>query len=176
MAEANKSWQQCTLQIGNLVMLNTKDLEITYASQDHSCWKLQHQWAGPYRIIKFQESDTVELELPNDMTIHNTVNISRLKTYIADLIWEKSPPSSIQAVMDKHGMIQHSYVVEVFVIPKKAPGITGGNKYQIKWEGYDDYNMTWEPAANLSNAKQILDDYKKQHGLGERKVKCNKKS
>jgi hypothetical protein len=30
--------------------------------------------------------------------------------------------------------------------------------------------MTWEAAFNLSKAKQMLDDYKKQHGPGETKV------
>ena len=53
MAEANKSQWPCTLQVGDLVMLNTKDLPITYASHDPSRRKLQHPWAGLYRIIKF---------------------------------------------------------------------------------------------------------------------------
>ena len=175
-AEANKSRRPCTLQVGDLVMLNTKDLPITYASQDPSRRKLQYPWAGPYRIIMFRGPNAVELELPKDMSIHDTVNVSRLKKYIADPTREKPPPPPIRAVMDKHGTIQRSYVVEAIVSHKKAPGIKGGYKFQIKWEGYDDDDMTWEPAANLSNAKQILDDYKKQHGLGERKVKRKKKS
>jgi hypothetical protein len=78
--------------------------------------------------------------------------------------------------MDKHGTIQHLYVVEVIVLHSTAPGVKGGYKFQITWEGYDDDDMTWEAAANLSNAKQIFDDYKKQHGLGERKVKRKKMS
>jgi hypothetical protein len=99
------------------------------------------------------------------MSIHVTVNVSRLKKYIADPTREKPPPSPVLAVMDKHGTIQCSYVTEAIVLHKKAPGVKGGYKFQITWEGYDDDNMRWEPAANLSNAKQILDDYKKQHGL-----------
>jgi hypothetical protein len=72
-------------------------------------------------------------------------------------------------------MIQRSYVVEAITSHKRAPGIKGGYKYQIKWAGYDDDEMTWEPAANLSKAKKMLDDYKKQHGLGETKVKRKRK-
>ena len=34
MAEAHKSWQPYTLQVEDLVMLNTKDLPITYVIQD----------------------------------------------------------------------------------------------------------------------------------------------
>jgi len=41
---------------------------------------------------------------------------------------------------------------------KRAPGVKGGYKYQSKWEGYGKNEMTWEPATNLSNAKQMLDD------------------
>jgi hypothetical protein len=38
-------------------------------------------------------------------------------------------------------------VVEAIVSPKKAPGIEGSYKYQIKWKGYNDDDMIWEPAA-----------------------------
>jgi hypothetical protein len=56
-----------------------------------------------------------------------------------------------------------------------VPGVKGSYKYQIKWEGYDDDEMTWELATNLSKAKKMVDDYKKQHRLGETKVKQKRK-
>jgi hypothetical protein len=34
--------------------------------------------------------------------------------------------------------------------------------------------MTWEPAPNLSKGKEMLVDYKIQHGLGEIKVKLKR--
>jgi hypothetical protein len=36
--------------------------------------------------------------------------------------------------------------------------------------------MTWDPVVNLSNAMLMLDDYKKQHRLGETKVEWKWKS
>jgi hypothetical protein len=63
----------------------------------------------------------------------------------------------------------------MIVLYKKAPGIKGGYKYQIKQEGYNDDDMPWELAVNLSKAKLMLDNYKKQQGLGERKVKRKRK-
>jgi hypothetical protein len=113
MVQANKSRWPCTLQVGDLVMLNTKDLPITYTSQDPSLRKLQHPRAGPYRIIKFRGPNAVELELPTDMAIHDTVNVSRVKKYIADPdpARDKPPPPPVLAVIDKHGTIQRSYVV-----------------------------------------------------------------
>jgi hypothetical protein len=48
------------------------------------------------------------------------------------------------------------------IISHKAPGVKGGYKNQIKEEGCSNDEMTWEPATNLLQAKQMLDDYKKQ--------------
>jgi len=70
--------------------------------------------------------------------------------------------------------MQQSYVVEAIISHTWVLGVKGGYKYQIKCEGYDDDEMTWDPAANLSQAKRVLDDYKKQHKLGETKVKQNR--
>jgi hypothetical protein len=73
--------------------------------------------------------------------------------------------------MDKPGLTEHLYVIEAIVSHQTAPGVKGGYKFQIQCKGYDDVNMTWEPAANLSNAKQILDNDRKQHSVGERNFK-----
>jgi hypothetical protein len=60
MAEANKSRRPCTPQVGENMMFNTKDLPITYASQDPSRRKLQHPWAGPYKVIRFRGPIAIE--------------------------------------------------------------------------------------------------------------------
>jgi len=75
----------------------------------------------------------------------------------------KSSSSSHSDHKRQDGKIQHSYVVEVITWHKQATGVEGGYNYQIKWEGYDDHEMSWEPAANSSKAKEMLNDYRKQH-------------
>jgi len=108
------------------------------------------------QIIMVRGPNAVELESRKDMCIHDTVNVSRLKQYIADPIQEKPPPPPVHAVMDKFGRIQCSNVVEVIVLHKKAPGVQGGYKLQMKWKGYNNDDKAWEPAVNLSNAKRYL--------------------
>jgi hypothetical protein len=67
-------------------------------------------------------------------------------------------------------MIKRSYVMEAIISHKKALRIKGGYKYQIKWEGYNDDEITGnQPPISL------LDKYKKQHGLGETKVQLKRK-
>jgi len=145
-------------------MLSTRDLPITHANHDPSRRKLRHPWAGPYKIIMFRGPNAVELDLQVDMTIHDTVNVSRLKKYTADCAREKPPLPPVRSVRDQDGMIRHSYVVDAITSHMRALGVQGGYQCQIKWDGYDDDKMTWEPAPNLSKAKQMLDDYREQHG------------
>ena len=74
----------CTQEVGDIMMWSTIDLPMTYANQDCSRRKLLHQRAGPYKIINFSGPNAVELELLADITIYDTVNVSRLKKYITD--------------------------------------------------------------------------------------------
>jgi hypothetical protein len=74
-------------------------------------------------------------------------------------------------VGDNDGIIHHSNIIVAIAVHKQTLGMNGGYKYQIKLEGYNMNKMTWKPAANLSNAKQMLEEYKKQYGLGYTKVK-----
>lgn len=76
---------------------------------------------------------------------------------------------------DNDGMIQRLNIIVVITSHKRALGLKGGSKYQIKWKGYNMNEMTGKPAANLSNAKQMLDEYKKQYRLGETQVKQKRK-
>jgi hypothetical protein len=60
------------------VFIDTKDMPITYTNCDPMRRKLVHQYIGPYEILRIR-GNAVEVDLPNDMTIHNRVNVSRLK-------------------------------------------------------------------------------------------------
>jgi len=74
---------------------------------------LQCPSAEPYVIIKFNGPNAVELELPADMMMHETVNVSRLKKYTADRPRENPPPPPVQTAWEKDDTYQCSFVVEV---------------------------------------------------------------
>jgi len=78
---------------GAKVFLDTKDLPITYTNVNPMRHKLVHRYIGPYEILR-TSANTVELDLPDDMKIHKTVNVSRVKVDRTDdsrIVWRLPP-------------------------------------------------------------------------------------
>jgi len=154
-------------------MLNTKNLPMTYVNKDSSWRKLEHQWAVHFKISKLHWPNDVELELPADIIIHGTVNFNQLHTYTTYLSQENPPPQPIRTAWDKDGTIQYWYLAEDITSQMEILGVKDSFQYQIKSKGYND--ITWQPAINLSKAKQILHDYKKQPEMEATKAKQTRK-
>jgi len=95
-AEANKS--RCPIDpaitTGANLCLDTKDLPISYANVNPTGHKPVHRDVGPYEILQMS-GNAVKLDLPNDMTMYDTANVSRLKvdrTDISRIAWWQPPP------------------------------------------------------------------------------------
>jgi hypothetical protein len=162
-AEANKSRRPIdpAITTGGKVFLDTKDLPITYANVNPTRHKLVHRYIGPYEILRICRM-AVELDLPNDMTIHDTVNVSRLivdRTDDSRIAW-RLPPAPVWT--SRAGT---SYVVES--IAKHRPSSDGTSwEYKVKWEGWDEKDNTWEPEENMAIAKEMVEQYWKEMGGG----------
>jgi len=96
MAEANKSRSPIdpASTAGAKVFLATKDLPITYAKVNPTRLKLVYHYIGRCEIHRIR-GNAVELHLPNDMTVYDTVNVSMLKVVRTDdsrVVWRPPPP------------------------------------------------------------------------------------
>jgi len=151
-----------------IVFLDTNDLPITYANVNPTRRKLVHRDIGPYEILQIG-GNAVEQDLPNNKTIHDTVNVSRLKVDRTDdsrNAWGPPPPP---VWTSRAGT---SYIAES--IAKRRPSSDGTSwEYEVKWEGWDEKDNTWEPEENMAKAKEMVEQYWKEMGgrpKGKRKT------
>ena len=104
--------------------------------------------------------NAVKLDLPNDMTMYDTANVSRLKvdrTDISRIAWRLPPP------LVQTGCAGTRYVVEYITKHRLSSDRTCW-EYKVKWEGWDGKDNTWEPDENMAKAKQMLEQYSKEMG------------
>jgi hypothetical protein len=160
-AEANNSQRPIdpAITVCAKGFLDTKDLPITYANVNPTRRKLVHCYIGPYEILRIR-GNAAELDLPNDLTIHDTVNVSRLKVDCTDdsrIAW-RLPPAPVRT--SRAGT---SYLVES--IAKHRPSSDGTSlEYEVKWKGWDEKDNTWEPEENMAKAKEMVQQDWKEMG------------
>jgi hypothetical protein len=96
----------------------------------------------------------------SDMRIRNVFNVSRLT---ADRTNEEriyiTPPSPVRT--SRAGT---SYVIEAIVGHRPNEDKEGTWEYEVKWEGWDAKDNTWETEANLARAKAMLREYWAKQG------------
>jgi hypothetical protein len=159
VAEANRQRQPVDkrIKVGASAFLDAKNLPITYANVRPNRRKLIHRYLGPYKIVRMVNSNAVELDLPNDMKIHDVVNVSRLKVDRTDNSNERIYVTPLPPVRTSRSGTTH--IIEAIVGHRPDEDKRAGWKYHVKWEGWDSKDNTWEPEANLSGAKAMVEKY-----------------
>jgi hypothetical protein len=149
--QADKHRRDHTFQIGDQVMLSTKNLHFSTSSR-----KLLPRWVGPFNIVKQIHKDTFELDLRGTFHIHPTFHVALLKPY-----QENDPTIFPNRTQDPPALIiidnEEEYHVKKILKHRKIGKKT---QYLVQWEGYHIEDATWEPEQNLRNAKEIIADYK----------------
>ena len=60
------------------------------------------------------------------------------------------------------------YVEKIVGKRKKKNGII---EYLVKWEGYADYENTWEPVSGLALAQDVIQEYEHSLSVGKKKMR-----
>jgi len=140
-------------KVGDLVMLSTKDLK--YQMIGRRTEKLTERFIGPYKIKKIISSNAIELELPSTIKIHPVVNISRIRRYVGQVERQKKEqPASV--------IIEREEEWEVERILNKQR-VRGKDKYLVCWKGFMAESDTWKGRENLENAKEAIEEFKKEY-------------
>ena len=121
--------------------------------------KLDHRYLGPFKIVEKISSHAYRLALPWDMKIHDVFHVQLLEPYKESQIENRvqPPPPPIEIEGEKE------YEVEAILDSKVDKRYSDPTRYLIKWLGYPD--TTWQSAADLTNAADILKDYRQKHKI-----------
>jgi len=141
-------------KVGDLVLLSMKDLK--WQMKERRSKKLTERFVGPYKVKGIVSSNAIELELPNSIKIHPVVNVSRVQLY-------KSQVKGQKKILPKPVIIKGEEKFEIEKILNKRT-VRGKEKFLVRWKGYMAGEDTWENRENLENAKELVEEFEKEHG------------
>ena len=146
-------------KIGDQVWLSTDNLRML----NRASKKLMEKWIGPYEISSVMPN-AVELKLPKMLRIHPVVNVSRVKPYLGLLPGQPvSRPGPIHVSEDHDEEYEVDAIIDSHIYKGKL-------QYLVHWKGYNESERTWEPASNLKNSPEIIEQFHASHPSAPRRL------
>jgi hypothetical protein len=129
-------------------------LEATNVAQDRPSEKMSDRRLGPYEILEKVGASAYRLKVPGLNGRHPVYNESLLSPY-------HEPPPHRRENRPPPKLVngREEYEVEAILKSRKRGR---GFQYLVKWKDYPHSDNTWEPARNLTSAKQLLNDFKRR--------------
>jgi hypothetical protein len=156
-AQANKHRRAVSLEVGDRVLLFTKNLRIHGEGIGRlPRRKLMPRFVGPFTVEKKITDVAFRLSLPATMKCHPVFHISLLRLYKGRDGDTPPPPPEFFAG-------EFEWEVEKIVdAGEKVVSVKGGRPkkvmwYRVRWKGYGDPYDTWEPDTHLKNAQEVVE-------------------
>jgi hypothetical protein len=140
-----------TFKVGSKVWLLRRNIKTT-----RPCDKLDYRRLGPFIIQRQINPVAYRLELPAAMKVHPVFHVSLLEPYRESTFPGRlqQPPPSIE--IENH----EEYEVEKILDSRHK---WGRLEYFVHWSGYDINERTWEPAENLANAPEKVQEFHQRY-------------
>ncbi len=131
---ADRKRKDHPFQVGDQVLLQVRQNQLPMGSS-----KLSAKFSGPFPIVAAVGFQAFRLDLPATVNIHPVFHVSQLKPYVASasLVTASTNPGPLDA--DKRGDV---CAVES-ILAKRRKGRSW--EYLVQWQGYSNYDSTWEP-------------------------------
>ena len=147
-----------TFAVGDRVLLSTANLKLVGESK--RARKFTERFIGPYRVKRVINANAYELELPPQLKIHPTINVSQLKEYHDGSAAFPARPAAITrpepAAVTNDGAPE--WEVER-ILDHRSYGRRKVLQYLILWKGYPVHEATWEPIEHLDGALDLVTAY-----------------
>jgi hypothetical protein len=142
--------KEITFEVGDRVWLSTRHFRTTRPSK-----KLDYKRAGLYTVSKTINKNAYKLDLPKTMRNHNVFHVSLLDRY--------TPPTIGQPPSEPHPVIvddSEEWEVDRILDSKRRYRKL---HYLVQWAGYSHVRTSWEPAANLENTRELVEEFHRKH-------------
>ena len=134
-----------TFAVGDKVWLSTVNLRSVRPSK-----KLDSKRIGPFTITEKLGLQAYRLELPPAMRIHDVFHVSLLEPVKENSIPNRTQPPPPPVVLES----EQEYEVEEILDSRMHRSKL---QYLVKWLGYQSFENSWEPVANVKHAKSLVD-------------------
>jgi hypothetical protein len=132
--------------VGDDVWLSTRNIRTSRPSK-----KLDYKRTGPYKVSKVINDNAYRLDLPPTMRIHNVFHVSLLDRYMPP-VEGQHPPEPQPTIVDDNDEYEVERILDSKLRYRKL-------HYHVQWAGYNYLRTTWEPAKNLENAQDLVDEF-----------------
>ena len=162
---ANLKRREIQLIVGQKVFLSTQHLALKDKDRTK---KLLPRFIGPFSVKRIISPVAYELELPSTMRIHPVFHVSKLKllkprdltSFPASAADDPNPVSRPPPeLINEDG--EEEWEVDKIVNHRTIKQRNNRQRieYLVRWKGYPEWEMTWEPASHLKRAVKAIAAY-----------------
>jgi hypothetical protein len=146
-------------KIGDRVLLSLENITLP-SDRTRTSQKLLARFAGPHTIVEQLSPVSFRLDLPPSMKIHPVFHVDRFRHYhpSPEALGPRTPARPPPVIVED----EEEYEVEAIADHRR---INNKMEYLLQWQGYPREDWTWEPESELAHCKDILNKYKRDHGL-----------
>ncbi len=152
---ADRNRRDVLYEVGQEMLLSTKHVRIDGQDADQRK-KLSPFWIGPFKIKTVVNANAYTLDLPDNMKIHPTINVTYLKPYHNGK--EKFPSREILDLKPEAIVTEDNGAAEFEVECIRSSRFNEKKKrkeWLVKWKGWEDHESTWEPREHLEGTDFI---------------------
>jgi transposase InsO family protein len=139
--------------VGDLVLLSVRDLKFIDPADQRRSAKFTARFVGPFAVKRVINDNAYALDLPHQLRIHPTQNVSKLRRWIAspaNFAGRPQPNSRPPpAVTDAAG--NEEYTVERILAQRRTGRGGRVTEYLVKWAGYPNEDSSWVSKARLNS-------------------------
>ena len=119
---------------------------------EHPSKKLDWKRLGPFSITSRIGTQAYRLKLPSSMHIHPVFHVSLLEPHKSSTIPGRSSPLPPPIIVDSEEEFEVEEVLDSKFMRKRL-------FYLVKWKGYPVSENSWQPAADLKNALELVNSF-----------------